>query len=63
MPSTLAGVDGSGAFTMRFRVNGANIWSRGSNWIPAEVRKLICYCDEASCVKRHASLIQTQNKQ
>ena len=33
----LAGVDGSGAFTMRFRVNGANVWSRGSNWIEAEV--------------------------
>ena len=28
-PSTLAGKDGSGFFTMRFKVNGANLWSRG----------------------------------
>ena len=30
-PSTLIGKDGSGFFTMRFKVNGANIWSRGAN--------------------------------
>jgi hypothetical protein len=33
-PSTLAGKDGQDGFTMRFKVNGANIWSRGSNMIP-----------------------------
>jgi hypothetical protein len=32
-PSTLAGVDGSGNFTMRFKVNGANMWSRGANMV------------------------------
>ena len=35
-PSTLQGKDGSGFFTMRFKVNGANIWSRGGNMIPME---------------------------
>ena len=35
-PSTLAGKDGSGFFTMRMKVNGANIWSRGGNMIPME---------------------------
>jgi beta-mannosidase len=35
-PSTLAGRDGSDTFTMRFKVNGANIWSRGANMIPME---------------------------
>lgn len=35
-PSTLAGKDGQDGFTMRFKVNGANIWSRGSNMIPME---------------------------
>ena len=35
-PSTLAGKDGSGSFTMRFKVNGADIWSRGANVIPME---------------------------
>ena len=35
-PSTLKGQDGSGNFTMRFKVNGANVWSRGSNIIPME---------------------------
>lgn len=33
-PSTLAGKDGQDGFTMRFKVNGANIWSRGGNMIP-----------------------------
>jgi len=35
-PETLAGVEGSGNFTMRLRVNGANIFARGANWIPLE---------------------------
>ena len=35
-PTTLAGKDGSGFFTMRFKVNGANVWSRGANMIPME---------------------------
>eukprot|EP00698_Gefionella_okellyi_P004282 TRINITY_DN13971_c0_g1_i1.p1 TRINITY_DN13971_c0_g1~~TRINITY_DN13971_c0_g1_i1.p1 ORF type:complete len:1022 (-),score=216.49 TRINITY_DN13971_c0_g1_i1:104-3169(-) len=35
-PETLAGVNGSGNFTMRFKVNGASIWSRGGNMIPME---------------------------
>ena len=33
-PSALAGVDGSGDFTMRLAVNGARIWTRGANMIP-----------------------------
>lgn len=33
-PSSLSGVNGSGNLTMRFKVNGANIWARGANWIP-----------------------------
>ncbi len=35
-PSTLAGLDGQDGFTMRFKVNGADIWSRGANMIPME---------------------------
>jgi len=35
-PSTLAGGDGSGNLTMRFRVNGGNMWARGGNMIPME---------------------------
>lgn len=35
-PAAIAGVDGSGGFTMRFRVNGASIWSRGANMVPME---------------------------
>lgn len=35
-PATLTGINGSGNFTMRFRVNGANIFSRGANMIPLE---------------------------
>lgn len=35
-PAPLAGVDGSGDFTMRFKVNGADIWARGANMIPME---------------------------
>ena len=35
-PSTLAGKDGQDHFTMRLKVNGANIYSRGANMIPAE---------------------------
>ena len=31
-----AGVDGSGNFTMRFRVNGADMYARGGNMIPME---------------------------
>ena len=33
-PGSLAGQDGSGNFTMRWRVNGANMWARGANVIP-----------------------------
>jgi beta-mannosidase len=36
IPATLAGKDGSGGFTMRFRVNGASLWSRGANQVPME---------------------------
>jgi hypothetical protein len=35
-PSSLAGLDGQDGFTMRFKVNGADIWSRGANMIPME---------------------------
>ena len=35
-PGAIAGVDGSGSFTLRFRVNGASIWSRGANMVPME---------------------------
>ena len=35
-PAKLAGLDGSGNLTMRFKVNGADIWSRGANMIPME---------------------------
>ena len=35
-PSTLAGVDGSDDFTMRWNVNGAKVWSRGANLIPMD---------------------------
>jgi len=35
-PSRLVGLDGSGNLTMRFRVNGANVWARGGNMIPTE---------------------------
>lgn len=35
-PASIEGLDGSGNLTMRFKVNGANIWSRGGNMIPTE---------------------------
>lgn len=35
-PSTLVNENGSGFFTMRYKVNGANLWSRGANQIPME---------------------------
>eukprot|EP01116_Phalansterium_solitarium_P018951 TRINITY_DN5166_c2_g1_i1.p1 TRINITY_DN5166_c2_g1~~TRINITY_DN5166_c2_g1_i1.p1 ORF type:complete len:461 (-),score=159.37 TRINITY_DN5166_c2_g1_i1:31-1413(-) len=35
-PTTLAGKDGSDSFTMRFKVNGADMYSRGGNMIPME---------------------------
>jgi beta-galactosidase/beta-glucuronidase len=35
-PSTLDGVDGSGAFTMRWNVNGAKVFARGANLIPMD---------------------------
>ena len=35
-PASLAGVPGSGNLTMRFKVNGADIMTRGANWIPLE---------------------------
>lgn len=33
-PAALAGQPGSGNLTMRLRVNGANVFVRGANWIP-----------------------------
>lgn len=36
-PARLANASGSGNLTMRFKVNGANIWSRGADIIPMEV--------------------------
>ena len=42
VPSTLAGVDGSGNFTMRIKVNGANMWARGANMIP--MGAFLCCC-------------------
>lgn len=36
VPARLAGIDGSGNLTMRWRVNGANVWARGANMIPME---------------------------
>lgn len=35
-PSSLAGVDGSGNFTFRWKVNGADLWARGGNIIPID---------------------------
>jgi len=35
-PSNLEGLDGSGNLTVRFRVNGANMFARGSNVIPMD---------------------------
>jgi len=35
-PSTLSGVDGSGAFTMRYNVNGMKVFARGANLIPMD---------------------------
>jgi len=35
-PEQLYGVEGSGNLTMRFKVNGADIFSRGANFIPME---------------------------
>jgi len=35
-PSTLSGQEGSGSFTMRYKVNGGNVYSRGANMIPME---------------------------
>ncbi len=32
----LRGQDGSGNFTMRFKVNGADVWSRGANMVPMD---------------------------
>ena len=35
-PAALAGVPGSGAVTMRLKINGADVFARGANWIPLE---------------------------
>lgn len=35
-PTTLAGVDGSGDFTLRYKVNGADVWARGASVVPME---------------------------
>lgn len=36
VPSAIDGIDGSGNLTMRFKLNGANIFSRGADVIPIE---------------------------
>jgi hypothetical protein len=36
-PQQLAGVPGSGNLTLRFKVNGADLFARGANWIPLEL--------------------------
>jgi beta-mannosidase len=36
-PAALAGKDGSGGLTVRWKVNGANFWARGADLIPLEV--------------------------
>jgi hypothetical protein len=35
-PSKLSGIDGSGNLTMRFKLNGANLYARGADIIPME---------------------------
>lgn len=35
-PAALAGVDGSGNLTYRWKVNGADLWARGGNIIPID---------------------------
>jgi hypothetical protein len=35
-PSTLEPLDGSGNLTLRLKVNGADFFARGANWIPME---------------------------
>ena len=35
-PTTLAGRNGQDGFTMRFKVNGADIWARGASVVPME---------------------------
>ena len=35
-PSSLSGVDGSGNITMRFKINGADLWARGANMVMME---------------------------
>ena len=35
-PARLAGVDGSDSFTLRWKVNGADVWSRGASLVPLE---------------------------
>jgi hypothetical protein len=35
-PAALKGVDGSGNFTFRWKVNGCDIWARGGNIIPID---------------------------
>lgn len=37
-PALLSGVDGSGNLTMRFRLNGANLYARGADIIPMECK-------------------------
>ena len=37
VPQNISGQDGSSDFTMRFKVNGADIWARGANMIPMEL--------------------------
>ena len=35
-PASLEGVWGSGNLTLRWKVNGADVFARGANWIPLE---------------------------
>ena len=57
-PAALSGVPGSGNLTMRLRINGANFFMRGSNWIPLEVRKAFfpyLYHDD-ECVRQRQTI-------
>ena len=45
--------EGTGSFTMRFRVSGINLYVRGANMIPMEVLKgLLRGCTRSACSER-----------
>jgi beta-mannosidase len=55
-PTTLAGVDGSDSFSMRWNVNGAKVWSRGANLIPMdEMEGRLSFAAHAQMVKSAAN--------